>query len=243
MKRLLILAVAFAAAGAWAAEESTTKSTRTEHTTTQTGSQSGTQSSSMIGRDPQTVISAWPSASKNAASMLIEKYGQPDAAMDRMLVWNDRAPYQKVAVLRDSQQVDFPSSHQVYIEHSVSYKVPADKVASLIQFDQALVIDLVRGTLSSYGDSEKTNVLALNLADEIATGKRTVASAKNFMRSAMDKETSGKSSGYADKLLFTPSGETNVPEHPSIKTDSTPAMPGSEQMGVNDEATPREAQP
>ena len=242
------IGLALVVSAARAAEETTTKSTRTEHTTTDSGSQSGStsgsQSSAVTGRDAQTIISSWPSPNKSAATSLIEKYGQPDGVMDRMLVWNDRTPFHKVAIYRDSQQVDFPASHQAYIENAVNYKVPSSKVASLIQFDPALVVDLTRGTLASHGDSEKNNILALNLADEIISGKRSVSSAKSFMKSTLDTESAGKSSGYTDRLLFTPSGETNPHSEVNPADQSVPTIPGPEQQTPpTDESTPREAQP
>ena len=253
-----VLGFALAGAAARAAEETTTKTTRTEHTSTKsanqnsdqmnpdadTGSTSDMHSSAISGRDAKSVISAWPSPNKTAAQALIEKYGQPDGVMDRELVWNDRTPFHKVAIFRDSQQVDFPTSHQAYIENAVNYKVPSSKVADLIQFDPGLVPDLVRGTLASHGDSEKQNILALNLADEIVTGKRSVSSAKSFMRSTQSTEASGRTSGYSDRLLFTPSGETNPNTNVNPADQSMPAMPGPDQVTPStDETTPSQAQP
>lgn len=238
-----VCALAIAGLAAHAADQTTTQTTRTEHTTTQSGTETGTQGQAPNARDAQGVISSWPSQTKTAASMLIEKYGQPDGVMDRMLVWNDRTPYHKVAVFRDSQQVDVPNSHQAYIENAVNYRVPPEKVASLVQFNPALTVDLVRGTLSSQSDSEKSNILALNLADEIVTGKRSVSSARSFMRDAMEKEMAGKSSDYTERLLFTPSGETEIPADQGKHTDTTPAVGGTDQQAPLQEGVPQEAQP
>jgi hypothetical protein len=72
----------------------------------------------------------------------------------------------------------------------------------LDKFDSALVVDRTVGTLSARSDSEQANTLALNLADEIARGKRDVESARLFMTETLRKAAAGKSSPYMDGLLF-----------------------------------------
>lgn len=164
--------------------------------------------------DAQSVIQSWPETTKKAGQNLIEKYGQPDGVTDRMLVWNDRQPWKQVAVFRDPVKHNQPMPHEDYIENTVSFKVPENKVADLAKFDHALVVDQTRVTLASHCDSESSNTLALNLANEIVTGKRDVASAKSLLHSTLMKGVAGKSSPLMDKLQFEPSsstGEETVP--------------------------------
>lgn len=47
--------------------------------------------------------------------------------------------------------------------------------------------------------------MALNLANEIVEGKRSVAQAQSFMKRTMMTSMAGKSSPYTEKLLFKPS--------------------------------------
>ena len=46
------------------------------------------------------------------------------------------------------------------------------------------------------------NFLALNLADEIATGKRSVEEARDFYARVETLSRAGKSSAYTENLLF-----------------------------------------
>src|SRR3569832_91432 len=142
-------------------------------------------SSSMGNKDASAAVSTWPTSTRKTAQAMIEKYGQPDSVTDRMLVWNDKDPWLKVVVYRDAINQGSFLTRDSFLENAVAYKVPLDKVADLIRFDSALVIDETRGTLSSSCDTEGCNYLALNLANDIATGKRDVASAKDFFRNTM----------------------------------------------------------
>jgi hypothetical protein len=167
---------------------------------------------------------------------MIEKYGQPDAVTDRMLVWNDKDPWLKVVVYRDAINQGSFLTHDSFLENTVAYKVPLDKVADLIRFDSALVIDETRGTLASSCDTEGCNYLALNLANDIATGKRDVASAKDFFKNTMTKSLSGKSSPEMEKLMF-PTGSSSG-SSPSAVPSQSPSSGGS-----MDQSSPSESNP
>jgi hypothetical protein len=187
----------------------------------------GQTSASMSGReDAQSVIASWPAKTRKAAQALIEEYGRPDGVTARKLTWNDKDPWKEVAVYRDAVKHAMPMPHEDFLENTISYDVPADKVADLAKFDGSLVVDLTRGTLASHCDSEKSNILALNLANEIVTGKRDVASAKGFLKTTMRVTLAGKSSPYTDKLMFSGSQPAaNPAEEPTIKKNMEPAQP------------------
>jgi hypothetical protein len=174
--------------------------------TTKTQTQIGTPSPVAGAVDPQTVINAWPDANKKAAMGLIEKYGQPDLVGDRIVAWHDKQQWKKVAVFRDSVKDPMAADREGFVENVVSYKVPVAKVSDLLKFDQALIIDMPHGTLASLSDSEKSNTIALNLANDVVKGKRTVASAKSMLMSTLKTTMAGKSSPMADSLQFTPMG-------------------------------------
>jgi hypothetical protein len=161
--------------------------------------------------DAKNAIASWPDKTKTAALALIEKYGPPDGVMDKMLAWNDKDQWKMVGVFRDAIPAADPVAHDVYIGNKISYSVPEDKVGALAKFDHSLVVDQIRGTLTAQGDSEKTNTLTLNLANEIVTGKRDVASAKIFLKKTLKESLAGKSSPYTDGLMFTPTAATPLP--------------------------------
>lgn len=171
--------------------------------------------------DAREIVATWPADTRDAALALIDKYGQPAGASDRMLVWDDEEPWTRVTLYRDSVELRLPSPRDSFLEDTIDYSVPAGKVADLLRFDPGLVVDEARGTLSSQSDSEKANILALNLADEIVAGKRGVASARDFMNQTLQKLLAGKSSPYAERLLFAP--EARAPARAKPKPEPPPA--------------------
>lgn len=172
-------------------------------------------------KDAQSLIQQWPSATKTGAQAMIEKYGEPDAVTDRMLVWHNKAPWDAITVYRDPVKHGFPMRHEDFLEQTIRYKVPEAKVADLIRFDSGLVVDITRGTLSSHCDSEKANLLALNLANEIVTGKRDVDSAKRFLKDTMRETMAGKTSPYTEKLQF----DVGKVEEPGRRLLPSPEQP------------------
>lgn len=155
-------------------------------------------------KDAKSVISSWPELTKAGAEALIAKYGPPDAVSDERLAWSNKDKWTIVAVYRDAVQDDEPPETQRFIVNEVNYIVPENKAAQLIRFDRGLVIDQVRGTLAAQGESEKYNMLVLNLADEIATDRRTLSAAQKFYQKTQRAIAAGKNFTYLDEIKFTP---------------------------------------
>ncbi|HEX4046929.1 MAG TPA: hypothetical protein VH309_03800 [Elusimicrobiota bacterium] len=162
-------------------------------------------------RDARGAVASWPKMTKDAALALIEKYGRPSGTTDRMLVWDDAGPWKSVTLYRRAVKRDLPAPREYFLEDTIAYEVPAEKVQDLIEFDPALVIDETRGTLSSQSDGEKANILALNLAGEIVDGRRSVASAQEFMSATLLELMAGRSSPYAEKLMISSPPKTGLP--------------------------------
>jgi hypothetical protein len=168
------------------------------------------QASTYQQRDPQSVIASWPQKTKSAAQALIEKYGPPDAVSDKMVSWNDKDQWSMVGVFRDAVSSSEPTTHQDFIVNKINYAVPENKVGDLAHFDHSLVVDQARGTLAAQGDSEQHNILALNLANEIVTGKRSVASARSFQKKTLSESMAGRSSSYNESLMFKTSPSSEI---------------------------------
>jgi hypothetical protein len=151
------------------------------------------------------VLAAWPMKQRETATMLIGKYGQPDVVGDRMLVWFDTGPFIKTTVMRDAMPHDFPMPHTDYLTQTVRYRVPADKVDDLVQYDGSVWVHRTRGELSAQCDMEALNLLALNLAHDVASGRRSVGDARAFYaRTAMEFKQGNRSSPYLTGLMFHP---------------------------------------
>jgi hypothetical protein len=166
------------------------------------------------------LITAWPEKPRVIAHAMIDKYGAPDTYSDRMLVWHDNGAWKRTIVYRDEVEHLFPVKHTDFLEQTVAYKVPVDKVGDLAKFDGSVIVDRTRGELSARCDKEENNRLALNLADEIARGKRSVTEARDFYTKTVATRMAGKSSDYMDKLSFTPASPASTvdPDAATIET-------------------------
>jgi hypothetical protein len=175
--------------------------------------------------DARSAVKSWPSTTRRAANAMIERNGPPDEVNDRALVWNNKDGFQRIAVYKDAGRM----GHRDFIESTVAYAVPTDKVQEIQSFDSSISVDAGKGTLTARSDSEQSNLLVLNLADEIASGKRDVASAKSFKRRTLLTSEAGKKSDYTQKLLFSSSatGGTGIqpPAQPSQQQPVEPAPP------------------
>ena len=151
------------------------------------------------------VVASWPEKPRETVTMLTAKYGQPTVVGDRMVVWYGTGPFVKTAVARDEAPHEFPMPHTDYLTQTVKHRVPADKLAALNEYDGSVWYHRTRGELSAQCDKEEMNLLALNLAHDIITGKRTVADARAFYaKTAMAFKQGDKSSPYVQGLMFQP---------------------------------------
>ena len=151
---------------------------------------------------PEMVIKTWPAHVRVTALAMISKYGEPGFSSKDALVWYNNSPWQKTVVYRKARPRSGGTRDQACLEQTVGYEVPDDKVAALKLFDGRIKIDRTNGELSSRSASESLNFLALNLADDIVSYRRSVKGARDFYRHAVRLSQSGKHSMYLDGLLF-----------------------------------------
>ena len=152
---------------------------------------------------PEDAIRKWTKAPRVAARELIGEYGEPGSFTKGSLIWRDKGPWQKIAVYRRSLSRFFGQRSKGFLEQTVAYHVPVDKIEDLKRFDGRLQVNESQGLLSSRSESEAANFLALNMADEIVEGKRSVESARNFFAKTERLAAAGKTSAYTQGLLFT----------------------------------------
>ena len=150
---------------------------------------------------PETVVTIWPAAPRAVARALIEKYGLPEQYDSHALAWFNNGVWKRTIVYRFSPRKDKNHEHE-FLQQTVGYIVPADKMEALKKFDRRLEVSQTAGEMTFTSDREATNLLALNLADEIVTGKRTVASARAFFLRTTVLAAAGKSSPYRRDLRF-----------------------------------------
>ena len=154
------------------------------------------------GDTPESIILRWPPRSRTTAGLLLEKYGMPDQFDRDTLAWFNNGEWKKTVVHRVLSRRDPSGKNKDYLEQTVGYLVPADRVAELKRFNPMIEASQTAGELTFASDSESKNRLALNLAEEVVTGKRGVADARAFYLKTTRLSSSGKTSPYLEGLRF-----------------------------------------
>jgi len=91
--------------------------------------------------------------------------------------------------------------------------VPLGKYDDLARYDGSVIAERTKGELSARCDKEEMNYLALNLAHDVATGRRTVEDARRFYAETAMATMKGEMPPYVQRLQFDPSrGGTADPD-------------------------------
>ena len=175
------------------------------------------QTGMMSKEEVNKMIQGWPSESQEVAKKMITKYGQPTGSSQSMLVWTDNGPWKKTIVYKDGIDHNFPMKHKDVIEQVIDYKVPAELFSQLAMYDGSIVAKRTNGELCSRNDKEESNLLALNIANDIITGKKNVEEARQFYTETMSAFVNGQKPDYTQKLMFAiQKGNTADPDEPTM---------------------------
>jgi hypothetical protein len=157
-------------------------------------------------------VSSWPEKTRRLAAQLVTKYGVPAEASERQITWYANGPWKRTTLYKEEVQHNFANSHKDVLEQTVSYKVPADKLAVLAQFNGSIVIHRTRGEMSSTSDSEDTNFLALNVADDVVNGERDAEQARTYYAQIIRAKMIKEPEPYLQALKFKPAADTADPD-------------------------------
>ena len=166
------------------------------------------------------LVSDFPPRPRLAARQMMAQYGLPEEATTDRLVWHNHGPYKRITVTRAEHHHDFPLPHTDYVEHTINYRVPADKAAALSAYDGSLTFDRTRGEMSARCDVEGHNILALNLAHDIVRGKMNQEEARRAFARTVEEDFQGKHPGDVMALRI------DVPDKSPAFADQ-PVIPGS----------------
>ena len=158
------------------------------------------------------IIKEWPQESQEAARLVIDTYGEPDEATESLLVWNVVGPWKRVVASRTFHQHEFPAPHIDAVESFIDYRVPADKVTALAQFDGSVVVERTAGEVSARCHDEQANLLALNLMHEIVSGQKSVGEARAYYAQEFLNYRRKEPTPYMEKLHFQPGRGTADPD-------------------------------
>lgn len=154
--------------------------------------------------DAEKLIADWPAQPRLGALQMIAKYGEPKEATSERLIWRDQGPYKRITVTRMADPHDFPLPHMDFVEHTIHYDVPADKVSAITAYDGSVTVDRTKGEMSARCDLEGHNILSLNLANDIVTGKQSTEGARKAFGEIVVQDTLGQQPAYVTALQFKP---------------------------------------
>ncbi len=161
------------------------------------------------------VLASWPETPREVAMTTIEKYGQPDGVTESRLIWHDTGPWNHTIVYRDVVQHDFPMPHPDLLEQVIDYQVPVDMFDELAAYDGSVIVERTKGTMAARCDKEEMNFLALNLANDIVTGQRTVEEARQFYAETAMAFMNGETPPYTQGLQFEVPNDAGDPDEPA----------------------------
>lgn len=147
-------------------------------------------------------MSGWSDASKMAVMMMKKSYGEPASKTADMMMWNNTGQWKKTVVYAKEFKHDFPMPHTDVMEQWIDYKVPQEKFNDLAKYDGSVVCSRTNGEISARCDKEGANFLAINLANDIITGKKDVKSARDFYAKSIKEMINGGKPEYMEKLVF-----------------------------------------
>ncbi len=163
------------------------------------------------------MTSAWPKASQDAIAFMTSKYGAPAAMTSDMVIWGRTGPWKRTIVYKVEHPHAFPGPHTDVMQQWIDYKVSPGMHDKLAMYDGSVVVERTTGEISARCDKEGANFLALNLADEIVNGKRSVEDARTMYGQQIMLMKAMKPAPYTAKLLFHTMMGTGDPDHAGAK--------------------------
>jgi hypothetical protein len=148
------------------------------------------------------IIKAWPEEASEAASLVIDAYGEPHEASASQLTWHDVGPWKRIVAQRAFWTHDFPAPHTDSVESFIDYRVPVDRFSDLARFDGSVMVERTSGELSARCHDEQANLLALNLTHDIVTGSRTVEEAREYYAKEFLDARRKRPTPYMERLRF-----------------------------------------
>ena len=161
------------------------------------------------------VIATWKPAPKAAAEAMIKKYGEPAEVTSMRIVWHNNGPWKFTEIMNKEIEHNFPMPHKDAMHQAVNYKVDPSKAGDILEYDGSIILNRTEGMLGAICDKEPANFLAVNLAHEVATGKKSVEEArKQYAMSVEMMMKEKKMDKYMSGLTFEPPTKAGFSDAP-----------------------------
>ncbi|QDZ10690.1 hypothetical protein [Devosia ginsengisoli] len=173
----------------------------------------------MSDRQKSQYTESWPEESREAAQLVIDKYGEPDEITDSQLIWDKPGPWKRIVASKAFYQHNFPAPHQDAVESVIDYQVPVEKFSDLAEFDGSVMVERTTGEVSARCHDEQANFLALNLMHDIVTGAKSVEQARDYYAKEFADYRRKKPTPYMEKLRFSPADQNAADPDIRMLTD------------------------
>jgi hypothetical protein len=177
-------------------------------------------------------LNGWPEPSRMAVKEITDKYGKPDGITKDELIWMKKGVWKKICINKKDTKHSFPIEHTDMMQTTISYKVPVDIMDELGKFDGSVTFDRTQGTMSARCDKEGNNFLALNLAHDIITGKKSVEEARKAYGDIVKEKMNGGNPVYMQKLTFSTQENSADPDINTTGLTKEDVMKGMKKNGV-----------
>jgi len=157
-------------------------------------------------------IEQWPDESREAAQLVIDRYGEPDEATPSQLVWHRRGEWKRIIATKAFHRHDFPVPHFDSVESVIDYRVPIEDFTPLAQFDGSVVVERTTGEASARCHDEEANRLALNLMHDIVAGEKNVDEARAYYAKEFADYRRKLPTPYMEQLRFAGGADTADPD-------------------------------
>jgi hypothetical protein len=161
----------------------------------------------------------WPVERQVLAAHLVTRYGEPQEVTPRSVSWYDNGPWKRTILYKDGDLHRFPLPHRDVLWQTINYKVPMNKVVALLNYDGSIVVDRTRGEVTVHCDSEESNTLILNIANDIVTGEDTVEQAMAFHGQVVEGMRIHEPEEYPLKLRFKTAKSNAVTADPAEEAE------------------------
>ncbi|UNX54912.1 hypothetical protein MF406_01020 [Georgenia sp. TF02-10] len=154
----------------------------------------------MNAQSASDIIAGWPEESREAAQLVIDKYGEPQESTPSYLIWLRPGPWKRMVASKDFVEHHFPIPHIDSVTSVLDYRVPPEKATDLARFDGSVVVGRTEGEVSARCHDEEANNLALNLMHDIVTGAKTVDDARQYYAKEFLDVRRGRPTPYMSEL-------------------------------------------
>ena len=160
------------------------------------------------------MLQAWPKEPQESARRLIEYYGEPQEYSPSQLIWyHTRDGWKRTVLSKEEIPHNSPAPHTDFLEQFIDYHVPLEKYTDLARFDGSVMLERTRGEMSARCGGTSMNFVAINLAHDIATGKRSVEEARVEYAKLYQAYQKGEKPPYTQQFQFVVAdGKTTDPD-------------------------------